>query len=126
MICRALERLNITDGELTVLLVGNRKIKKLNEQYFGKSNPTNVISFPYLDEPAIRTGVIEGDVVVSVDFVLSDGADWLGDLERVFFYVLHGILHVAGMDHERSEAEAEEMRDLERKIFHEITGEKVD
>ncbi|RMG58158.1 MAG: hypothetical protein D6713_08265, partial [Deltaproteobacteria bacterium] len=49
MILQTLRSLNITDGELAVLFVGNRKIERLNREYFNKKGPASVISFPYLE-----------------------------------------------------------------------------
>lgn len=124
MILQTLRSLNITDGELAVLFVGNRKIERLNREYFNKKGPASVISFPYLEDPVPSR--IEGDVIVSLDYLESVDSPGLSETEKIFYYVLHGILHVLGYDHEAGEDGAREMRELERKLFHEVTGKAVE
>jgi len=114
-------KLNITDGEVTILLVGDKKIRQLNRKYLGRDRPTNVIAFPYGRDEAF-----EGDIALSVDTILREvEGDYLTEEEKLFFYALHGILHLAGYDHETDEPSAREMRHIQRKLFREITGKEV-
>ncbi len=131
MVREALGVLSITEGILTILLVGDRKIKKLNKEYFHKDSPTDVLSFSYgvkrnFDSPVEATKEIEGDIIVSLDTVLGgEDEGYLSDEERVFFYVLHGVLHIMGHEHTGDKKKSREMRKLETGIFKEVTGKEV-
>lgn len=131
MVREVLGVLNITDGILTILLVGDRKIRKLNREYFHKDVPTNVLSFSYGDEahansPSRGGRALEGDIIVSLDTVLSDSDNgYLSDEEKVFFYILHGILHILGFDHTGEKTSSRKMRRLETALFKKVTGKEV-
>lgn len=123
--------MSITEVTLTILLVGDRKIQKLNKEYFHKDSPTDVLSFSYgekrnFDSPLEATKEIEGDIIVSLDTIF-DGEDegYLSDEERVFFYVLHGVLHIIGHEHSEDKKKSREMRKLETDIFKKVTGKEV-
>jgi probable rRNA maturation factor len=131
MVKEALGVLNITEGILTIILVGDRKIRKLNREFFQKDHPTNVLSFSYREEGKsiyhkIESKDIEGDIIVSLDTVLAESDDgYLSEEERVFFYVLHGILHIIGYDHVGEIKESRKMRKMETTLFKKITGKDV-
>jgi probable rRNA maturation factor len=88
--------------ELSVLLVGDRRIRALNRRWRGKDRATDVLSFPLSDPAGI--GPVLGDVVMSVETAArrarADGRPIARELER---YLAHGILHLLGYDHERPE-----------------------
>lgn len=131
MVKEALGVLNITEGILTILLVGDRKIRKINREFFNKDYPTNVLSFSYSEEKASRyqgadIGGIEGDIIVSLDTVFTESDDaYLTDEEKVFFFILHGILHIIGYDHTREIKESRKMRKRETGLFKKVTGKDV-
>jgi probable rRNA maturation factor len=105
---------------VTVSIVGDRAIRVLNRDYLGKDRPTNVISFAMGEgEFGDLQPDLLGDVVVSADTAAREAAEagqpfW----ERCSFLIMHGLLHLAGYDHERSgEAAARRMRAKERELF---------
>lgn len=115
---KILNALGLPDSELAVTVVGDRSIRILNRDYLGKDRPTNVISFA-LNEgecSGINPSVL-GDVVVSAATAAREAAEaGISFTERLHLLLLHGILHLAGYDHERSgpeEAERMERRELE-------------
>ncbi|MBJ6802647.1 rRNA maturation RNase YbeY [Geomonas propionica] len=117
---RILDALGCPEAELSVSIVGDRSIRVLNREYLGRDKATNVISFAMQEGEfgAINPEVL-GDVVISVDTAARE-AEESGQtfLERLYFLLLHGILHITGYDHERSgEAEAARMEAKEREIF---------
>ncbi|WP_224985124.1 rRNA maturation RNase YbeY [Geomonas agri] len=117
---RILDALGCPEAELSVSIVGDRSIRVLNREYLGRDKATNVISFAMQEGEfgAINPDVL-GDVVISVDTAARE-AEEAGQtfLERLYFLLLHGILHITGYDHERSgEAEAARMEAKEREIF---------
>ena len=95
-LCRfVLEKIGFPCCDLSVSLVGDEEISILNEEYFGKDRPTDVISFP-MEEKA-SDGALLGDVVVCVpQAVRVAGDNGLPVEEELSLYLIHGILHLAG------------------------------
>ncbi len=82
-------------GEVTVLITGNREIQKLNHEFRKKNKPTDVISFPS------DADGIAGDIAISADIARVNGRELgHGTLAELKILILHGILHLAGLDHE--------------------------
>lgn len=108
------------ETELSVTIVGDRTIHRLNREYLGKDRPTNVISFSLQEgEFGDVAPHALGDVVISADTAAREGepGGWSG-YERLIFLLMHGILHLTGYDHERSgEAEAIKMERKEQEIW---------
>ena len=101
-------------------IVGDRSIRVLNRDYLGRDKATNVISFAMQEgEFGAVNPELLGDVVISADTAAreAEGADE-PFLDRLYFLLMHGILHITGYDHERSgEEEALRMEAKEREIF---------
>ena len=106
--------------------MGDRAIRVLNREYLGRDKATNVISFAMQEgEFGSVNPALLGDVVISVDTAARE-AEEAGEtfLCRLYFLLMHGILHITGYDHERSgEAEAARMEAREREIFALLTEE---
>jgi probable rRNA maturation factor len=117
---RILNALGYPGSELSVVIVGDRTIRRLNREYLGRDKPTNVISFPMHEgEFAELNPEILGDVVISAATCAREAeAGGVFFRSRLTFLLLHGILHLTGFDHERSgEAEARRMEEKERELF---------
>lgn len=103
------------DGELSLTFVDEAAIAVLNEQYLGHGGPTDVLSFPIEDDPAEagELPVLLGDVVICPEVAFRNAPDHAGTYEdEVALLVVHGILHVLGMDHEDpDEADVMEARE---------------
>jgi probable rRNA maturation factor len=113
-ILRLLKRENV---ELSLVLVGNPEIRKLNAQYRGKNYATDVLSFPGEDHLRGPTRLL-GDVVISIDKMLSQAKErGRSPKEEMTTLLIHGIVHLLGYDHERSARDARVMASLERKIY---------
>jgi len=98
----------------------------LNRDYLQKDRATNVISFSMQEgECAAINPDMLGDVVISADTAAREAADGgISFTERLVFLLLHGILHLAGYDHERSgEQEARRMEAKERELFNQLKAE---
>jgi probable rRNA maturation factor len=112
--------LGYPDSELSVAIVGDLTIRRLNRDYLGRDKPTNVISFAMQegDFPGLNPQML-GDVVISSDTAAREAEEGGGSYEaRLTFLLLHGILHLTGYDHERSgEDEARRMEAKERELF---------
>ncbi len=123
---RILSALGFLDSELSLAIVGDRSIRRLNRDYLGRDKPTNVISFAMQEGefPGLNPQVL-GDVVISADTAAREAGE--GDVSfetRLSFLLLHGILHLTGSDHERSgEAERLRMEVKEGELFALLTRE---
>jgi probable rRNA maturation factor len=116
---RILKTLGYGEYELAVVLVDDREITRLNRQYFRRNRPTNVISFPMLEETSLSPqGRVLGDVVISSETAEREAAE-VGKKteEEVFFLLIHGILHLVGYDHEKGRKDRVEMEAKEQELF---------
>lgn len=85
-------------GAVTVLVTSSLELKRLNQRFRGKDKPTDVLSFP---AEMMSKGRFAGDVAISAD-IASKNARRLGHspAEEVKILALHGLLHLAGYNHE--------------------------
>jgi probable rRNA maturation factor len=96
----ALRASGIEDGHLAIELVAPERIRALNREHRGIDEPTDVLSFP-LDGAAVTVGPREiGDVVICPEHTR--------DLQEA---VVHGVLHLAGHDHETDDGEMLALQD---------------
>jgi probable rRNA maturation factor len=112
--------LGYQDDELSISIVGDSGIRRINREYLDKDRPTNVISFCMHEGNfgEINPHIL-GDVIISADTAQRE-ADEGGITfdSRLVLLLLHGILHLTGYDHERSgEEQARKMEETEQKIF---------
>jgi probable rRNA maturation factor len=116
---RILKTLGYAGYELTIVLVEDREIARLNRQYFHRNRPTNVISFPLMDDsPVSLRSRILGDVVISAETAQRDAREAGEKTEQeILFLMIHGILHLAGYDHEGPAAERRKMEAKEKEFF---------
>jgi probable rRNA maturation factor len=86
-------------GAVHVLVTGSRELRALNSRFRGRDKPTDVLSFP--PEPGFSQK-FAGDVAISAE-IAAQNARRLGHsaAEEVKILTLHGLLHLAGYDHER-------------------------
>ncbi len=99
------------DGELSVLVVDDPQIAQLNKEYLNREGPTNVIAFPMREgEFSQVSPYLLGDVVISIDTAQKEGETaGISAQERFTQLLIHGILHLFGYDHEKSEKDARKM-----------------
>ena len=86
-------------GQVDVLITDNRRLRELNRRFRHKSRPTDVLSFP-------RSNQSGGDIAISAEMAAENAARYshaVGDELKVL--ILHGMLHLAGYDHERDNGE---------------------
>lgn len=102
---------------LSVAFVSPDEIQKLNAKYRKKNKPTDVLSFEKVSQFKDEFS----EVVICPKVVKENTADSPLSLKREMAKVLiHGILHILGHDHEKSEKEAALMADKEKKYFSKI------
>lgn len=105
---RILSALGYPEAQLSILIVDDEQIARLNTSYLDHTGPTNVISFPMQEGPFTHiTPDLLGDVVISADTAWREAADaGMSLAERFNQLLIHGILHLVGYDHVHSDAEA--------------------
>jgi probable rRNA maturation factor len=106
-----LEALGLDASELSVSLVGDAEIRRLNRRYRGKDRPTDVLSFSLREGEFGDVATSIGDVVISLETAkrqaLENGFTLHEEVDRL---LVHGILHLAGYDHEVSPREERRMK----------------
>lgn len=135
---RVLADRGIGEGtELSLMFVDEASIAELNERFLGRKGPTDVLSFPMEDDLVGPGHVPEqaasgpgrgpaeyedlplliGDVVICPELAWKQAPDHAGTYEdELALLLVHGILHLLGMDHEEEE-EAAVMEALERQLL---------
>ncbi|WP_263368138.1 rRNA maturation RNase YbeY [Edaphobacter bradus] len=90
-------------GDVEVLLTSDAELKRLNRAFRGKNKPTDVLSFPSPEEIA---GEHAGDLAISLETAERQAASFGHTLrDEVRVLMLHGLLHLSGMDHETDHGE---------------------
>jgi len=120
----AIQYLKIDDKkvEIGLHLVMPERSQELNNTYRHKDKPTDVLSFP-LEEHSLETyGILPlGDIFICLDVARSQAQEFNLPLkEELTRLTVHGLLHLMGHDHERSEADEKKMIELQEEIVKEI------
>jgi len=119
-----LDFLEISNWEISVLICDNTLIKELNNKFRNIDESTDVLSFN--QELILLDNIIyAGDIVISLETV-KQHADTFNvsideELKRV---LIHGILHLKGMDHETNSGD-EEMLIFQEKILSDLSGDII-
>jgi rRNA maturation RNase YbeY len=116
---KVLKDLGCHDKELSILFTDDNGIAELNDRYLGRKGPTNVLAFPMAEGPApMDESVMLGDVVISGDTALRESKELEDSLEDTIDRLLiHGILHLLGFDHTKSDVEAKRMEEEEKRLM---------
>jgi probable rRNA maturation factor len=90
--------------EILVVLVSDRKISAIHQQFMGIADPTDVITFQH------------GEIVISVETAARQAAEYRTNLlHELRLYIAHGLLHLAGYD-DHSEDGFREMAKLQNEL----------
>ena len=124
-------------AELSLMFVDEKAVAGLNERFLGRKGPTDVLSFPIEDElispghvPAAEASgpgrgpaeiddipLLLGDVVICPEVAFRQAPEHAGNYDdEMALLVVHGILHLLGMDHEEDD-EAAAMEALEQQLL---------
>jgi probable rRNA maturation factor len=116
---KALQTLGGDNQSAAIVFVGDAAIKRLNRQFRGKNDVTDVLSFPSKAESfEVENGSHLGEVVISAQRAATQAKEHgLSFSDEVKQLILHGLLHLCGYDHEtdRGEMNRLELR-LRRKL----------
>ena len=126
------KELNLKEKSLNISfnIVGENRIKELNRKYRHKNKVTDVLSFPMSDKPLRKLHATSytpqasdfGDIFICLPFAKNQTKSENISIERKLAQLtVHGFLHLAGYDHEKSTGEAKKMFDLENRILKKLS-----
>ncbi|SHG91158.1 rRNA maturation RNase YbeY [Tepidibacter thalassicus] len=108
------------DYEISLSFVNNEEIHKLNKEFRGVDKPTDVLSFPLIEENDFYIEFGEkalGDIVISMEKALEQSREYNHSFEReVAFLVCHSMFHLMGYDHD-TEENTKIMREKEEAVL---------
>ncbi len=122
-------------AEVGLVLVGDTEMRRLNRQYRGLDQSTDVLAFPMRGKGESSnkkkmTGIWQldtsysllGDVVISVPAARKQALQQGHSLQReMTLLMIHGLLHLLGYDHEQSVADARAMKRKEKKLLQMVS-----
>ena len=120
-LARVRREMKLGRRELTVCFVDDREIARLNRKFRGKPKPTDVLSFPmngdgHGDLPGESGNNYLGDIAISPEAAKRNARRFGRTLdEELRVLILHGVLHLAGYDHETDHGEMEVLEKLLRR-----------
>jgi probable rRNA maturation factor len=101
-------------AQLNIRIVNTAEGRVLNREFRGKDYATNVLTFPYGEDP------VEADIALCAQVVAREAREQGKPLESHYAHlVVHGVLHAHGYDHEKP-AQARRMEALEVQILRKL------
>ena len=122
---RACEMAGVSGTSMSVILTDDDRITAINKRYRNRNRPTDVISFVYSEAPLPSVhGIPEtlGYIYISLERAERQAERYdAGPAEELLRLLVHGILHLAGYDHERSKLDETIMREKEIEMLRPLT-----
>lgn len=115
--------LRISKSAITIIIVDNDIITEINKKFRKKNKPTDVISFAERDMPFPDPCGVQylGEVYISLEKAWEQFREYSENFRmEVRRLLVHGILHLLGFDHEKSESEDEMMKKKENEVLEKI------
>lgn len=125
-----LSECGVASHNVSIVLVDDLRIQELNSRYRQKNSPTNVLSFPFTDgideEVLSQISVTElGDIIISLETAAREATEFDQTFHhRLSWLLIHGLLHLLGYDHERSEKDAESMFAREQQLLDKLNNKR--
>lgn len=119
-ICVMKEGIQPEDAEISVTFTSKEEIQQLNRDYRNIDSPTDVLSFPLVEDfEALEEGqdIMLGDVVICVEQAEEQAEEYEHSRERELVYLfVHSVCHLLGFDH-MEEDDKKEMRQREEEVM---------
>lgn len=111
-----------TAGEIEIAVVDDQRIHQLNQRHLDHDWETDVISFPY----ELADNVVRGELIISWETAIRESSltGWPA-MTELALYVIHGTLHLTGMD-DLTDDQRQEMRVAERQVMEHLGLEQFD
>lgn len=123
-ILSVLKKLECKNWDISILFCNDDFIKKLNKQYRNIDSPTDVLSFEQSETYIAENGTERfnaGDIVISIDSLKFNSSEFKVSLnEELKRLLIHGILHLKGMDHSDNSPE-QDMLQFQEKLLQQYT-----
>ena len=129
-LARAASLLCLADTELSILFVGSARMKSLNAEYRGIPRETDVLSFAMNEgqsfpprasrlTPHSSPSLTLGDIVISVPRASRQAREYeVAFPEELRRLLIHGLLHLAGFDHEKGRYQKARMEKREKELLY--------
>lgn len=115
---RILKGLGYHKMELSILFTDDNHIAELNRRFLKREGPTNVLAFSMRGDDKEPETLMLGDVVISLDAAMRDAKiDDVSLNKTVDRLLIHGLLHLLGYDHEKSDQEARRMEEETERLL---------
>ena len=109
------------ESEVSIKFVGDTQMRRLNREYRGNDRTADVLAFAFREAGGPPSPML-GDVVISVPMASSQAKSFGHSLSEEFARLfIHGLLHLVGYDHERSEADARSMKRKEVELWKQVS-----
>ena len=117
-----LKGLGYQKWEISILLVDDPQITKLNKTYLQRNRPTDIIAFSQLEGEFSQLNThLLGDLVISLETAQRHAEEDHTTLnDEIVFLLIHGILHLLGYDHEGSISQAREMEVKQEEVLSSV------
>lgn len=112
----------VNNAYFSVILIDDEKMHEMNKEYRGIDRTTDVLSFALEDNQVFQTEIRElGDIFISVPKMIEQANEYGHSEKReLSFLVCHGLLHLLGYDHTRSEEDEKIHFGLQNEILNEL------
>lgn len=128
---KILERVDTQDIELSVSFVSDEEIQALNKEYRNLDSPTDILSFVQSDcreeedfWPSIEENEVNrvlGDMIISLSAIDRNCENFGASFdEELYRLLIHGVLHLIGLDHKTNDFNKEPMLSLQEQILKEL------
>jgi pyridoxine 5-phosphate synthase len=120
---------DIDTHQVNIVLTTDEEIRDLNFRFRKIDATTNVLSFPFEEPDDSAVHLLSqkelGDIVISFDRAVQESQTYNQPLQqRLNWLIVHGLLHLIGYDHERSEKDAEIMLNKEHDLLNEYKNQR--
>ncbi len=107
-------------GAVSVVVVGDRTMRRLNGRFLGVDDTTDVLAFDMGGAPTAEAGGVSGEVIVNASLAASEAARRRRKpIEELLLYVVHGVLHLAGY-RDGTPSQVSGMRNAERVVMRRL------
>lgn len=108
--------------QIGISIVSSEEIQKLNLEYRGKDQPTNVLSFGTNNQLKDKDSPLLGDIVLCKEIIEKEAKEYLKTYEnRLKHMIIHGFLHLIGFNHEENH-ERMSMEEIEIQVMNNLSA----
>ncbi len=117
---RILESVGEADALLSLEIVGDGRMRSLNRAFRQRDKTTDVLAFATREGPG-PSSLLLGDIVISLPQAIRQAREREHGIDHeLVILLIHGVLHLCGYDHERSDGEARRMASRERVVLQRV------